>query len=96
MQALREGRSVKEEEGAIAYRVIRFKPKWRTEKVTFRTVLGWLSDKELTRLECKKSPNGRHKWEEIEEDRTRRTDFGCIPGTYCVHCGERKEEKKKA
>jgi len=40
---------------------------------------------------CEKSPNGRHKWEEVEEDRTRRTDWGCIPGTYCAHCGERKK-----
>ncbi len=52
--------------------------------------------KRKEKLECKKSPTGKHKWEETKEIHDgRRNDWGCIPGEYCVHCGERKKENKK-
>ena len=45
-------------------------------------------------VKCKKSPTGKHEWVKTKEDRTRRTDWGCIPGFYCTHCGQRRKTIK--
>jgi len=99
IKALREGRTVSPIDGTVAYRVIRFKPKWRTRKVTFNASYKggwWLSDKQLAKIECKKSPTGKHEWEEAKEDRTLpRGDWGFIPGEYCKHCEIRKDTGKR-
>ena len=52
--------------------------------------------KQTEKPECPKSPTGKHQWEETKEDLTRwpKGDWGCIPGWYCVHCGERRKEEK--
>lgn len=47
--------------------------------------------KQTKKPECEKSSTGKHKWKKVEEDRTRKDDWGCVPGTYCIHCGERKK-----
>ncbi len=95
-KALHEGTGVLPKEGSVAYRAIRLKPKIQTEKVTFHTGFGWLSEKEWLVIECKQSPTGKHEWKTQtphDEDRTQRHDWGLIIGTFCVHCYQHKKEK---
>jgi len=56
---------------------------WREVKMVKCLHCGKIEEK------CPKLP-GPHVWKKTEEDCTERFDWGCIPGQYCIHCGERE------
>ena len=49
-------------------------------------------------IKCEKSPNQKHQWEKVEDKPLPdgRTDWGLVPGNYCVHCSERKMKMTKS
>ena len=50
---------------------------------------------ENQKIECEKSPTGKHQWKTVEDEPDTLTgkpiNWAIVPGDYCVYCDQRKK-----